>query len=469
MSNTEYVGEFDEEDEGGGLEFLAMLRDPGGMLRRRVRWMVAVMVVLLLATAAATVLFPMRYEARGTILLTSKSIPDEFVPTTIMANILEQFETIRGEVFSRSNLTTIIMMTGLYERDRESKSMAALASKLGQELVVAPISKRSRSRTAPRSMSFEVTFAAENPDLAANVVNTAIAQLIDANVEYRSRQARVTTEFMQREFDRADEALRAHQRKLAQFRADSRGSLPEEQEATLSKLERLEEQRRSAILSMSDYRARLEHINNRPTSVGSQPTSDSLREQLEHARAVYTDDHPTVKSLERRLLALTQRGADTQSDPLLSQADRDERRLIEDGIRGEQQRLTQIDADTKRLEGLLASAPAIAEDYAALTRNEQILRENYVEYLRKLKNAELALSLESSQHGAQLGRLDAAIPPLKPVIPRWLIAAGGVIVSIGGAIAMGLLLEILFPVIIDQRHLEAAIPVPCLGAISRVA
>ena len=48
-------------------------------------------------TGAAVVFFPNQYESRGTILLTAKSIPDEFVPTTIISNIIEQFETISGQ------------------------------------------------------------------------------------------------------------------------------------------------------------------------------------------------------------------------------------------------------------------------------------------------------------------------------------------------------------------------------------
>ena len=60
-------------------------------------------------------------------------------------------------------------------------------------------------------------------------------------------------------------------------------------------------------------------------------------------------------------------------------------------------------------------APDVAEEYTALVGTEQILQESYVEYLRKLKDAELALSLESAQQGAQLTRQDVALPPDNPV------------------------------------------------------
>ena len=61
----------------------------------------------------------------------------------------------------------------------------------------------------------------KEPVLLATVVNTTIAELIDANLAYRTRQAHVTTDFMQREFDRAETELRAHQRSLSECQLDS--------------------------------------------------------------------------------------------------------------------------------------------------------------------------------------------------------------------------------------------------------
>jgi uncharacterized protein involved in exopolysaccharide biosynthesis len=453
------------EDEAIGLP--AQLRDPMGVLRRQVRWVGVSLVLFLAITAAVTAVFPLKYEAKATVLLTSKSIPDEYVPTTSLAGIFEQFETIRGEVFSRESLSRIITATGLYADEVDSKPMAALATRLGQEVTIESVGGGGGGRHAPSSVAFDIRLAGKDPELLARVVNRIVADLINENVEYRSRQARVTTQFMQREFDRADAALREHERKLAQFRSEHRGALPDEEATTLSKLERLEEQRRSAILRISELRSRIERIEARPDAVSTNETLDDLRRRLREARAVYTEDHPNVLSLERQVAAME--GREPFSDPAARRQGNEEIATIEESIRREQSRLDQIDAEVQELESRLDMTPKIADDYAALVREEQILQENYVDYLRKLKNAELSLSLESAQQGAQLTRMDAALPPTSPVIPRWMVAAAGVGASIVLALGVGVLRELLHPVIIDEDHLEATIPIPCIGSISEIA
>ena len=455
------------EEEGDSLSLPAPLRHPLNVLRRQIRWILASLVLLLIATAGAALVFPEKYAARATILLTAKNIPDEFVPDTTNSNILEQFEAIRGEVFSRDHLSEIIVETGLYAEAQETVELSVLAMRLARELVVNPISQSSSRRGTPNSVAFELTMEGDDPQMIAAVVNTAVAELIDANVEYRSRQARITTEFMKREFDRADEALGEQQRKLAEFRAANRGALPEEQAASIAKLDRLEDQRRSAILRISDHEARLERIQTRPDALTSNETLDELRARLRHAKALYTDDHPTVQSLERQLEAML--ATDTGPSGATSVDEFEEVSTAQKGIELEQMRLAQIDEEVRQLEERLGRTPKIAEEYDALVREELILRENYTEYLRKLMDAELALSLESAQQGAQLTRVDAAIPPTSPVMPRWIIAAAGSIVSVGFSLLLGFAREFLFPVIVDEQHLEDVLSVPCVGSIYDIA
>ncbi len=455
--------EIDVEDDGESLAWLAPLRDPFGILKRQ-RWWALISLLLMLAMSGAAVrLVPLPYQARATMRLSAKSIPDEYVPTTIIANILEQFEAIRGEVFSRAGLIAIIEETGLYQEEREEKvPWSELSSRLAEEIEVKPTTRVGRS--VPNSVSFEVIMQGDDASLVAEVVNATVSNLIDANIEFRSRQARVTTDFMKREFERADAELRRHQRDLANFRALHRGSLPEEQESTIAKLERLEEQRRSLILQLSESRDRLSQLEATPSAPGTRASIEALRIQLETAKTLYTDEHPTVRSLERRLMILSEtEGPASPADPLF-----EERTSLRAEIDRQEDRLSQIDADADQIEARLAATPRISEEYAALVRREQILQENYVEYLRKLKDAELSLSLESAQQGAQLVRLDTALTPTDPIIPRWLLTIGAAAVSVMLSIGIAILRELIFPVVIDQAHLETLTQVPCLGSVPEI-
>ncbi len=454
------------EDQSESLPLPAQLRDPIGVLRRQYRWVLMTLFLTSIMVASVTATAPRQYQARATILLTAKSIPDEFVPTTIIANILEQFEAIRGEIFSRDHLSVIIEETGVYAEARQASTRAALVGRLRSDLLVEPLGPGTRSRNAPRSVAFEVTMVGEKPEILAAVVNRTVADLIDENLAYRGRQARLTTRFMQREYERADTALRAHQRELADFRERNRGALPEERSTAISRLERLEEQRRSAILRLSDFRARLDHLDSKPQVTGTGENLKSLRERLRVARTLYTDDHPTVRSLERQLEAM--QTDDGSGESALDMGASDERSQIEKSANLEELRLSQIDTEVTRLEALLARTPQIAEEYAALLRLEEILLEDDVEYLRKLKNAELALSLESAQQGAQLSSVDRAVVPTTPLISRGLMAAGGGVLALVISILIGIARELLNPVIIDEQHLEDTLSIPVLGSISKI-
>ncbi len=456
----------DYPDQDESLSLPAAIRDPIGVLRRQYRWALATIVLTSAAAIAAAMLIPPRYEAHATIMLTAKSIPDEFVPTTIIADIVEQFSAIRSEVFSREHLSQIIEETGVYKDENSTTSRVDLVKRLRRDLVVEPVLSAPRSRRPPSSVAFQITMTGTDPQIVADVVNRTVADLINENVEYRSRQARLTTQFMQREYARADAALREHQRKLAEFREKNRGALPEERMTAISRLDRLEEQRRSAILRLNDLQTRLEYLDAKPESLAAGDELETLRAQLRNAKSLYTDDHPTVRSLERQVDALESGDERPQGAGAIELLD--ERARIQESMKSEQRRLSQIDEEVDRLEGLLTQTSQIAEEYAALLRLEQVLQENYVEYLRKVKSAELALSLESAQQGAQLTRIDPAIVPTKPVIPRWQIAAGGFVLALGLGALVAFSRELLDPVVIDERHMEEVLSVPFLGSISEI-
>ena len=83
--------------------------------------------------------------------------------------------------------------------------------------------------------------------------------------------------------------------------------------------------------------------------------------------------------------------------------------------------------------------------------------------------AELAENLESAQQGSQVSLLDPALPPKSPQVSRWLVLLCGVAGSLVLALAVGVLLELLDPVLIDARQLEDIGEMPVLGSLPRIA
>ena len=132
-------------------------------------------------------------------------------------------------------------------------------------------------------------------------------------------------------------------------------------------------------------------------------------------------------------------------------------------------RLSQINEEVTQLESKVAETSGITEEYRALERKEAVLQAAYDEYLRKFKSAELSRSMETAQQGAQLARLEAAMPPTHPVLRPIFFTVGAIVVSAALGVALTFVFEFLDPVVIDEDHLERLSSIPILGSIPPVA
>lgn len=469
MSESSPRFDLEMDEQGGGIP--AQLRDPVGVLRRGWRWSLAAFVLLIIPTVVVSRLIPLEFEAASRLMLTSKAIPDAFVRDTIVASGSEQFQTIENRVLTRENLREIVRISGAFAKERETQTLAAVIDDFGKAIQIEK-SKVSSSRRRESSSSIEirVSLRGSEPKQVADLVNYITADLINEFLDYRGEQSKVTSDFMRREFERADQDLRQHQRTLAIFRERNRGSLPEEQPATIGKLERLESQRRSIILQINDARVQL-NMAGATSSLGGTTVSPRVRMQIELNRllGLYTDEHPQVQSLRHQIALFDEA---SHEDPETRPSPRfipDSRARLENEITARRSRLDEIDAEVTRLEIKVAQTSGITEEYRALEREEVLLQEAYTNYLRKLKSAELSQSMDLAQQGTQLIRLESARPPTQPIIPRVVFTAAALITTLAGSLLFAVLRELLNPVVIDSAHLEQITSLPSLGSIPPIA
>ena len=114
------------------------LRDPLGILRRRWRPMLLVMLAGLAATPLAVWLLPPIYMARASVLIATQKLSESFVRPTIQEDATERINALTSQVLSRQSLTEVVEQFDLYPELRESEGMdeavAALARKISIEL-----------------------------------------------------------------------------------------------------------------------------------------------------------------------------------------------------------------------------------------------------------------------------------------------------------------------------------------------
>jgi protein tyrosine kinase modulator len=453
-----------EQPSGAGGGLANLVADPVGILRRRWFPMLVTFAVASVVGTLGVLFVPIPYEATARLLISGQSIREDFVRTTIAEGVFDQLNAMVGEVLSRDSLTSIA-------HDHQLASGSAgernVLGKLAKSITVTPDPSVQMSNN-PGALIFLVKAKWSNPTQASDVANDVVGRLIEVNLDRRSRQARMATDFLRRELERAEATLKEQSAKVAEFKEQHRGELPSELPAKNARLERLQAQRASIALQISEAESRLVTLQTQggegdPRSAALQ----QLEQQLLHEKTVNTEEHPNVIALERQVEMLR---AQMAKEPLGTGYSPTQRAVVEgvrreiDGLRNQ---AAMLERDMAELEVQVSHTPAREETLGQLEERERVLRENYAATLRKVKDAELAESLELAQQGIQVSRLEAAAPPREPKIPTWKLAGGAALGVLGLTAAMGLLLELRDPVIVAADELETLTGMGLLGTIPR--
>jgi uncharacterized protein involved in exopolysaccharide biosynthesis len=455
---------WDDDEAGtaaaGPAVLLDLVRDPKGILRRRWLAMAVVAVLGFAATAAALMLVEPIYVARATVLVSSQRVPTDFVRPTVEEDPIERINGLIGSVLSRSSLQALIEKYDLYPELREREPFDSVIAAMRADIVIEPEESLAQWGRNERAEIIAISFEHEDPERAADVANELAHLFTLEGLKMRSEQARLTTAFMRRELEAAEAALEEHGAKLAAFQQKHQGQLPSELESHIARLDRLQQQRQTLAMRIAEAETRYAALRASAPASSAEQQLAALRTQLAQQLAVNKETHPNVQSL-RRQIANLEGGASGGGLGSLGGAIRREVEELHAQMRETERQIEQ-------LEQQVAQIPLVGEEYAALERRNQVLQETYLEYLRKVKEAELAESLERAQQGARVAVLDSAVPPLEPETNRLMIGLGGLAAALGLALLTGLGLELLDPVIVSPQGLEKVSGVRVLGSVPHI-
>ena len=438
-----------------------VIQDPVGLLSRRWRPMALILAAGVVATLLYAFLPTPMYMADATVLVASQRVSEDFVRQPIEDDLSERVTALRSEVLARPNLTKVIERNDLYPDMRQSAGMDAAISELRANIEV-QAQRSMRGRREERAQLLSILFYHEDPQVAARVANDVADTVTSAGIRLRAQQARLTTEFMRRELEAAETALREQAKKISEFQQTHRGRLPSELESSLRRLQRLQDQRNSLALQVIEAQTRIAQMTS-SAGLGASRL-EQLNAQLARELAVNTENHPNVVALRRQIDNVRRQGGGYYGGVPSG---------VLDGVQREvaqlESQLAETDAEIRTLDAQVAAIPAVGEEFGALEQRASVLRENYLEFLRKLKDAELAESLELAQQGDRVAILDPANPPLEPIHTPGKTIALGILLSIALAGFVGLVLERVDPVLVSPGALEVAGQAQVLGSVPRIA
>jgi polysaccharide chain length determinant protein (PEP-CTERM system associated) len=472
----------DQAGPSGGFEFVLKLW-------KRRKW------VALLTFAAVSagiislaVSLPDLYRASATVLIERQQISEAFVRPSVTEELETRIRTIQQEVLSRTRLTAVITRFDLY-RDFRKKGVPfeAIVERMRHDIQLDLQGVEQQMSGRNSTIAFAITYSGQDPQTVATVANALAALYVEENTKSREGQAVQTAEFLKAQLADVKNEMDAQARRSSEFKLQHMGELPQQVEANLASLERLNTQLRlnsEHQIRALDRRERLEKQlgdGGPPAPVAPPVTVPSaqlvkLKQELNDLRRQFTDEYPDVMRVRAEIAALERQLAQTSPAPIAVAAPADP-------VRRPTQDLSDLDAELRTLkdeermlrqtivgyEQRVENAPKRQEEFQDLSSGYEANKERYDTLLKRYEEARLTESLEHSQRVEQFRILDPALPPREPAAPgRARLLVMGFVAALGLAFGAMMIAQKLDTTFHAVDELRAFVNVPTLLSIPMI-
>lgn len=446
-------------------------------LRRK--WYILIpLVVCALGSYGVYKYLPKFYRATTLILVQPQRVPEAYVRPTVTETVASRLNTISQEILSRTRLEQVIHEFNLFPDIRGKVPMEGLVEMMRRAIVV---KVEGSSRTDRDQNSFSISHEGREPRTVMMVTNKLASLFIEENLKVRELRAESTSEFIIKELAAVEEQLKKKEGDLRLFRERNMGQLPQQLDANLRILERLQQQIKTTsenIRAAEDrnivIQNQIEMLKKREpiqtvrevrrdpfTGAESLPVErvpedplvvqlNLLKRDLGNAQSRYKETHPDIVDLKKKIANLEPRVKEILGK---QEAEREGRvrefRARQEGVIVEnlpppapdpetQRLLTQYTEqynatalEAKRLREEEASlkdqinlyqrriedTPKREQELTLLTRDYDLMKANYQSLLDKKIQSQMAENLERKQQGEQFKILDPARIPVTPVRP----------------------------------------------------
>lgn len=433
-----------------------------------------VLLPLLAVTSLALVLaytLPRQYRTATLILVEAQEVPKSFVQTTENP-ARPRLLTIRQEILSRTRLEQVIKELDPYPERTGKAPMTEVI-----EAMRGAVSINVKGEDA-----FTIEYVHGSPSVAQAVANRLAGLFIQETMRAREEQVTSAVSFIETQLEDARRELEQKEQALRRYKEARMGSLPEQTNSNLATLQRLQLEQQSLAASLQSARQRLTLLEQGSGDPGFTPGSSSRREpsselstlraRLAELEERYTNEHPDIQSLRARIARLEGNGPRNSEggseatgfasgSPLLDQA-----RLE---VKDLELKIANVDKRIQVFQQRVEETPRAEQELANLTRDHQLLKENYLQLLNKKLDAQMAERLEQRWKGEQFRVLDPAFLPEEPYSPnRRVILLLGIAVGLLSGLAFAYASEFLDSSVKGAKDLEVLAPLPLLGFLSAV-
>ncbi|PHR27548.1 MAG: hypothetical protein COA36_08940 [Desulfotalea sp.] len=389
---------------------------------------------------------PKTYQGRTLLSYQQQSISPAKMSPDEQENIRQIVSTLSEIVTSRTNLEKVITNEELYTKLRDELPM---------EDVIVIMRKRIQINPSRRGDTFTVTYQTTNPSKVARVTNTLASGFIEQNMKYREEKATETSIYTQDELDMAKVILDKKEAIMRDYKLKYYNEMPEQRIMNMTRLaslqiqyqsrqESIQDLERTRVLIRDQIEMRKQILNslaygsvtrnNQPVRLESdQAKLLRLGKKLELFLERYTDQHPKIKSLKKKISNLEKRLSANKAGTTADTSTTSPTQTLDTTLFELQAEVKSIGLSIKKInkekvdttnlihqyEKWIGSAPIREAEWSALTREYGELKRHYDFLVSQNLQAGSALNLERKQKGSQFKIVDPARTPTKPISPNF--------------------------------------------------
>jgi uncharacterized protein involved in exopolysaccharide biosynthesis len=204
----------------------------------------------------------------------------------------------------------------------------------------------------------------------------------------------------------------------------------------------------------------------------SETKKDKLKRELEDLRTKYTDNHPDVIAIKKRMANL-ERNKDTydndiKRDPRYKEL-KNQLTVTSLEIKRLQDESASISAQINKYMGRIEQTPEREQDMAGLLRDYESTKVAYETLLKKSQGAQQAENLEKRQKGEQFKVIDPArVPeePFSPDVPKLLLIS--LFAGLAGGLGLAFIREQMDRSFHDAADVEISLGIKVLATIPKI-
>lgn len=400
------------------------LSDYIGVLKRRGRLFATIVAGVVLVGVALAYRVPPQYSSRGVMLAELPGVSDRAVRSTVPSYPEERVRIITQRVLTRDNLQRIIEENGLYPelRDMPVEARSKFRDHLRLSAEDPEILESIMGTTRPAgALAFSVAFLDPSPVVARDVASDLVELYLAENHEARREQAAETTRFLREEVKRLETAIAEREAKIAEFKTENAGRLPELSGSNLQMLDRterdldaVEQEIRTLRERQALYSSELAQLSPQATVLNDEGNailspSDRLKmlqRSYMQLSAAYSSDHPDVLKVRREIEALSASTGLPAFDRATLQSELAARR---DELAAARDRYSPDHPDVQRLERTVQGlTEALATTRAGPARTPQFTPDNpaYIQREVQLRAVNVDLNAAITRRDQLRARLD---------------------------------------------------------------